>query len=341
MSIDWNAIKSKGISINAEPSMFDPTPVGISAVNSLGWEDSISVNWKGDTLTFTYFRVDPFYYMFYKKLRMDGPARTGWPSNTKYPGADLCAEIYICNGLNTTSPTIKNIGTKINTPLGSEGCQQITEDGSLIYFSRSWYDSKKGKTLRALFYANWNNGSPSDPIQLPASINGQDLTEGMNTADNPFLCADKKTFLFEKGPANDHKIYASIKTGTNSYSTPILLPTINEPGVDITQPWMSPDGKTMLYSKNYSTIYLWKPNDPVLPGINPKPIVQLIGSENSAAIGEPTMDQYGNLYFLYVFKADDGTGCYQFDADVYKLKPTNLKTSQFVSTSVNMTIRQD
>jgi hypothetical protein len=235
MSIDWNKIKSAGIKIVSDQNMFDPTPVAIPAVSSLGWEDSISVNWKGDTLTFTYFRVDPFYYLFYQKLRTDGPKRDGWPDNTKYPNADLCAEIYICRGLNTTTPVVKNIGTTINTPLGSEGCQQITEDGALIYFSRSWYDAKSNKTKRALFYSKWNNGKPSTPIQLPESINGKDLTEGVNTADNPFLCADNKTFLLEKGPANDHKIYGAMKTGTNSYSVPILLPTINEPGVDITQ----------------------------------------------------------------------------------------------------------
>jgi Tol biopolymer transport system component len=311
MAVDWTKIKSTGPYINIlSTNQFATKATTIPGVSTLGWEDSASVNWAGNAITFTYFRADPFYYMFFGKLRLDGPVRAGWPKN-----GDMSSEIYIGTNINGNW-TCTNVGSPINTPDGAEGCQQLTEDGKLFYFSRSWGGN------RALFCCDWNNGKPTNTVMLPAPINDQPLTT--NTADNPFLCNDGKTFLFEKGPANNHKIYCSIKSG-NTYTPPFLIPTINEDNVDITQPWMSPDGQTMLYSRNHYALMMWKVNEPV-SATNPKPLVTVGNHPNAAAIGEPTMDKNGNLYFVYVYKADDGAGGIQFDADVCVLKKrTSLK----------------
>jgi hypothetical protein len=311
--MDWSSLKAQGPKIFVDETLFDPKPESLGINTMGGWKDSASINWLGSMLSYTYFRADPFYYMIYGEERL-GPAKPGWPDEAKYPGSRLGAEIYLAIetrffGSNQWSES--PAWGPANTPYGAEGCQQLSEDSKTLLFSRSWGGQ------RGLFRCDFVGNQFQEPKLLPATINQYPLTS--NTADNPFM-TPTGVLLFDRGPNANRKIWRCRQV-SDSYTTPVEVTAVNEVGVDITQPWMSPDGTAILYARNHAAICLYRTDWKTSAGVNPRPLVVMQpGDPTAGAIGEPTMDQNGNLYFVYVFVLTRDDGRKEFDCDVFRLR---------------------
>lgn len=320
MSDPFAPLKAAGPSIVVDGTLFK-TPAQPLSLNTSGWEDSLSADWEGGGVSFTYFRADPFYFQLYKELRL-GPARIGWPQIRNNPGVsqqqlDMTAEIYQCDEYSMVS----NIGAPINLPLGAEGCQQIVPGGKEIFFSRSL------GTGRGLYYSRKNKfGKWLTPTPLPWPL---------FDADNPFYVAATKTLYYEAvNPQTSRlSLYQCTRTGDNTYENfQLLPPSINAPGTANMQPWVSPDGKGMLFSRDH---FLLMSADLTRPTASPRPLVMINASPSAGAIGEPTMNSRGELFFIYVFVAQDPvSGRTMFDADCFKLQPNFLRFYPWLSASV-------
>lgn len=310
--MDWSSLKAQGPKIYVDKNLFDPVPESLGVNTMGGWKDSASIGWDGVKLTYTYFRQDPFYFALYGEERL-GPLKPGWPDETKYPIARMASEIYLA--IEKTPNSNQWLDSPIfgppNEPSGAEGCQQLSDDCKTMLFSRSW----EGK--RGLFRCDFVNNKFTTPALLPQTINQYPLET--NTADNPFM-NKSGVLMFDRGPNKNRRIYQCRSVG-GAYTTPIEITALTERDVDITQPWLSPDGKTILYSRNHAALCLYRTDWSKATGVNPKPVVVLVPGEPTAgAVGEPTMDQFGNLYFVYVFVLTRDDGRKEFDCDVFRLR---------------------
>lgn len=71
--------------------------------------------------------------------------------------------------------------------------------------------------------------------------------------DEPFLTADGLTCLFSSNRGGDYDIYiASRPARTAPFSTPVLLAEVATAD-DETDPWLSPDGHLLLFTRGVST----------------------------------------------------------------------------------------
>lgn len=306
--IDWSTVKTAdNVNLVYDKAAWSAPVVLPAPVNTLGWEDSVEVNWEGTQLLFTYLRVDVWHDVLYRGTegyapRLDTPGR---PQHPKTPvGAEYAADLYLAKR-SGTGWAVERLPNSINTPLGLEGCASISSDLGWLVFRRSWTEGSVSK--HACFYSKRIGFGWSKPMLFPPAVNTPAV--GVQAADNPFL--HRGEVFFEIETPTDRKNFYSIPFVPWSNSNPSRkeVPGVNSKD-DETQLFISPDSKQLWFTRNSVVICRKRENG----------AVENVVFSPSDGIGEPTVDKFGNLYFIYVFKATEN-GVDFFDADVIMLQP--------------------
>lgn len=263
----------------------EPFPLG-SLINTEGWEDMPWLSADGKTLYFVYWDFDG------KKVA--GPKRLG------NHGFNL--DIYVTHQKPDGSweePVA--LPSPINTEL-HEMSESLSPDENTIYFSRSaTFEAEPGKPLEVDLCVSHKNpdGSWGEPLKLPISTEAPE--------DTVALSFDQKKLFFESFNREPGvcgwDLYVSTREDINCdtcWSTPknLGLPINTQraqkygctddnyfPG-DQTQPFFSPDGKTLYFISlseeggeygGYADIYksvleeaLWSKPEAIEPPINSK-----------------------------------------------------------------------
>jgi hypothetical protein len=274
-------------------------------LNTHGWEDSPEVSWDGRSVVFMYSPLDIGLFGQSQRIRT-APPRREFPmlnSNARYR-SDIMRAVLRPDGLLWD---VVAYPTAINTSAGMEGCAHLATDGRSLLFSRSW--EVKGAPRRALFWSKKFLGTNTWQGSVPLSSQVNDHTT-YATADNPFLTPTK--LYFEKktpGAGGSFDIY-SIDWPLKATSKAVPFTAINSADFE-TQIWISPDLQEYWFCRNHIQICRYKPGGRV------EPVVFAL----AGALGEPSLDKDGNLYFVYVFtKLDPALNLTVYDSDIVVLK---------------------
>ena len=112
------------------------------------------------------------------------------------------------------------------------------------------------------------------------------------------------------------------KIGEISYSEPTtneVLDLISN-GVNLTEPWLSPDGNKIIFTAINGIIAFFNLNQPT-SDVNPNYLI--VADSNSpynAGIGNATLDKNGNIYFSYIYQRLNEQNVYEFDSDIFVLE---------------------
>lgn len=298
--IDWSAVKrSENITLQyIDPSLSAPELLP-SPINTFGWEDSAEINGTGNVLTFLYTRLDLHNAAQGRpEVHLHTPPRPGFSDrpNKRYD-SDLYSASFSLGKWGNVAP----FPTPINDDARLDGSLTLVTDRTsfnqpTLFFSRSW-DGRRGIFLSWMTAGGWTVPS------LVPNINDEPLTH--NTADNPFVRG--KTLYFEKHANGSIDLFTSTLPLCFE-STPIanVNTTSNE-----TQPFVDPQGN-LYFTRDFAGFFRFVPSTKAIS------IIALANpSKHLAGIGEPTLDNAGNLYFVVVFKAFDVATQMDFcDADI-------------------------
>jgi dipeptidyl aminopeptidase/acylaminoacyl peptidase len=99
--------------------------------------------------------------------------------------------------------------------------------------------------------------SPAMAWGTPAPLAG--VNDPMGNDGNPMLAADRLTLYFDSDRNGDRELYVATRTSTGAaFSPPALITELAFPGGD-TDPWISPDGRLLLFtSARDGTAKLWQ-----------------------------------------------------------------------------------
>lgn len=290
---EWRGIKENLSDLRVAAAWGPPTRLD-APVNTLGWEDSVAVSPDGKTLSFTYLRVDALAFVLFKKTRLVGPRRPGWPANE--PFDTYGADIHVSRLINGKWQEPQNIGAPVNLPETSDGDQWLSPDEKRIYFN-----SAEGRRPKGIYFAE--RASTSGPWQPVVYLN-KNINAGRGD-ENPHLTVDERTMYFQStrgGGRGKTDLYVS-ELVNGEWQQPRNLGAPINTRDDEVQPFVSSDGTTLLFSRN-ERIYQSK-REPNGSWSTPVEIV-------SGTVGEPTLTDAGDLYFLRVFRK----GKDEFDADI-------------------------
>jgi len=180
----WETIKKADKTITISPEWEMPINLD-SPLNTIGWEDSVSIAPDGNTITFAYFRIDPI-ALYTDRVRVDGPFRPDWPKEE--PWNSYGADIYIARKVNGVWNEPQNIEQPVNLFETADGDQWLSFDGNRIYFNSAETGRKKG-----IYFAERKNNN--SPWQTPQYLN-EHITSGYED-ENPYLSADEKFLVNE------------------------------------------------------------------------------------------------------------------------------------------------
>ncbi len=114
-------------------------------------------------------------------------------------------------------------------------------------------DTDRAGTLDIFIATRASATEPWDtPIAIP-ELNGAEF-EG-----NPVLDADKLTIYFDSNRTGESELYVATRTSpTAAFGAPVPITELNSTSSD-TDPWLSPDGRTMYFTSNRDgTQRLWQ-----------------------------------------------------------------------------------
>lgn len=142
---------------------------------------------------------------------------------------------------------------KAATPLNTEGANYapLWLNENTLLFTSTRVDSISGKKqghVNQLYEAVLTNGAPGDinKIALPANGSIHQGVAGVSADGNTLYLTRWTVDAGKKSSA----IYSCRKT-TNGWSDPVVLDSlVNVPGFSAQQPFVMPDGKTLLYASN-------------------------------------------------------------------------------------------
>lgn len=271
-------------------------------INSEGWEDSPEISYyKTDPLipdsyllTFCFTQYD-FGSLSIGKIRI-------MPSRKFY--GDSAAD---CMWGHPKSTIAFNFPDSVNKKKSWDGCLNTPTYNLLkeVYFSRS-FDNKRG-LYRALARNNWL----CELLPNTVNLNGFSVE---NTADNPFKT--KSSLYFEQKDGDNTNFYKVDNLFKNKRPLPFNTKE-NE-----TQLWCDPSESLFMFCRNHYEIWSYSNK------IEKKIIYSKLKCSHEElldksipfykkfdAVAEPSMNENGDIYFLYVFNKDD-----MFDADILVLK---------------------
>ena len=298
IEMKWAEIKKSDNTIWISEEWEKPVNLG-SPVNTLGWEDSASISPDGNVLSFTYMRLDPLAYIhFGKRVRVHGPPRLGWPKTE--PFDSFGADIYIVKKVNGVWQEPQPVGPPVNLPETADGDQWLSVDENRIYFN-----SAEGNRAKGIYFAERkNNNSPWHTLKY--------LNKHINSGredENPYLSADERFLYFESarpGGMGGKDLYVSEEVNGEWQTPKNLGPKINTKEDEV-QPFISLDGKILLFSRN-QMIYRSR-KMPDSSWSTPEVIVR-------GHVGEPTLTESGDLYFVHVYIQENK----EFDCDIMMAK---------------------
>lgn len=303
MSNDWNTIKENGPNLVVNETLgYKPIATSLTEINTSGWESTPSINWYGNVLSYSYSPVDQFYLKNTNTIRLSGSYLSGFSSNESY--SPTRQEIYLAEKKDNVW-LIKNAGSPVNDPTKSQFAQQLVETRNLFYFV------SKTNTTQGIYSCTCKQNTIIGPTLLPNQINFDDLTN--NPYNNPFL-SNSGILVYDDG----QKIYFSNKIGDNLYSEPTtneILDLIST-GLNLTEPWLSPDGNQIVFTVANGIIGTFNLNEPT-SDINPAFLIAIEDSDNCAGIGNATLDKNGNIYFSYIYQRLNEQDIYEYDSDIF------------------------
>ncbi len=275
------------------------TPVMVGApVSTSGWEDSGFISPDGDTLYFTYLRVDAVTLITEGRVRLSGPLRPGWP--TTPPFDTLGSEIYRSIRVGGVWTEPEHLAGAINLPEELEGDEWVSADGHRILFTNGISGGPRGG--RGIYYA-LRVGEVWQPAVLASTLGFP--VDSLD--ENPHLTLDESTLFFESSRAGGYgaqDIWMSTRV-SGQWTAPVSLgPAINTAGVEGSP--FSLDGRSIYYDdKGGGGGIRWSERDST--GAWSDPVVVVPGS-----FGDPSLTLAGDLYVIGGRQVPGG-----YDADVY------------------------
>lgn len=143
---------------------------------------------------------------------------------------------------------VEKAGTVIN-PVGANYAPVWYKENALVFTStRPDKDTKGHAYVNRLYSTNITNGEP-DTVSLFAIAQPKDVDQGVIA-----LTPDGNTMFLTRWTVKQGKksaaIYSSRKSG-DTWTEPVLMDTIlNVPGYSTQQPFVTPDGKRLLYASD-------------------------------------------------------------------------------------------
>jgi hypothetical protein len=294
----------------------EPTIVGdgLGGINTATWEDSPEISWDGRTLTFLWMALDLGAFTQENVIRR-GPIRRQYQvrGELSLTRSDILQATRI-SGASPPRWTIVPFPEIINHRGASEGSASLNPTRLKLVFARSDEDDDDNPR-RALYLATRpqaaSNRFWTAPTMLPVGpVNEANLQT--NTANDPFLLANK-LYFDRQTPGGSVDIY-HVPFPVPPGATPTLFTELNDAEDRDTQLWASPDDQQFLFCREFQAIYYWSRQAGGAP-------TAIVGSASGNALGEPSMTENGDLYFLYVFShAIEDPPITIYDADVVLLK---------------------
>jgi hypothetical protein len=279
-----------------------PVNLGLP-INTLGWEDSPFISPDGNTLYFTYFRVDPITAVTKQKIIITGPERPNWPSNIVGPGG---AEIYVSKKINGFWQEPQNIGKTINKPQDFEGDEWVSAAGNEILFT---IGEGKAERPRGMHYSQkttngWQESQLATNIGFPF----------LPTDENPHITLDGHTLFFQSNRAGGYgkeDIWLS-KNINGRWTQPENLGREVNTAAKEGSP-VSLDGK-ILFFESEGGIYASKK---LANGKwSNRQIIVTHGEGSKVVVGDPAIAANGDLYFIAAWQTASGA----WNADIMYAK---------------------
>lgn len=296
----WEEIKRPE---NISVALYDrerwlPPEILPAPVNSRGWEDSAEVSWDGDKILFLYSPCD-----IRTGAKIDPGPRKGWESGR------LDSDIMLATR-EGQGWKVEDLPAPVSSP-GWEGCAHYCPSLKYLIFSRS--EQRNGKELRRLMFSKGAfGGAWSNPLALPVEVNKPGVVN-----DNPHTRGN--VLYFERSGSSGLDL---LTTAFPRLAEPKAVTAWNGPSDD-GQLWADPGDDHVLYCRDHAGFFEW------VKGMSQPRLVLLAAvlapngvpmkPKYLAAIGEPTLDRAGNLYFVAVFKREDGSSV-AYDADIVVMR---------------------
>lgn len=257
--------------IQYDKSVYDK-PYNLS-LNTEGQELSPEIDWSGETITFSYSRMDLKYFEKTGKERFHTPPRKDYPDVMN--GEQYGSDIFIAHKRNNSWKV--QPFEKVNSLLGFETNQHLTYDKKALYFSKIFKD-ELGIFRESVYLSRYSmvDQKWSEPIFFNSLI------------ENPFY-SNGKIFFNDKKSIN---IATCVGDKLEHLS---ILPAVNIFSEPLKEVWVHPAEQILLFTKGLDTICIYE--------IGKIPVPLIIVS--NAIIGSPSMDIHGNIYFQCLFSRYD------------------------------------
>jgi hypothetical protein len=203
------------------------------AIQTLGWGDSPYVTPDGNTLLMMYTPWN-FWPVFSGgqpvKLGPDRPGHKGTADGNPYNDSNL----YLSKrqGDGTWSPPL-NLWLNDNT---GQCCAMINQSTGKVYFSKNI--AGRGNEIYSAISGN--------PASIEPNVNSP------SNDSNPWVSADDRMLFFESdrpGGLGGNDIWFSYRDQSGQWVQPVNMgPAVNSDRNE-TQPWVSPDGKTIYFNR--------------------------------------------------------------------------------------------
>lgn len=341
---EWSTIKRNTKPINELPNEFaEPEQLSIS---TLGWEDGLSVSRDGLYLYATYMPADLLSYtindgVFPENIQLYD---RGPHYDIDFNATDIGVTDYpwyhsdiIFSSRNSTSSDFKDWSTSdMKRAIYSEGAFSVifSDEGIDIGIFTSNENYTELNNFKVIQNTAFNPSGLGTFISTTAELNETDKVNTTYTEDNPHierLDSTNLVLFFDSedrpGGQGGHDIWFSTSSdnGTN-WSEPSNLTSINTDSKEH-QPHLYDDGdKWWLYFSAYYSdgklaIYRsYRENDDWSDWSEPELV---LSAGDSAGVGEPTLTEFGELYFVLVYENPNGSYYDQYDADPWKASPTH------------------
>ena len=345
---DWDTIKANAKPFVALPDEFEAPyklPIAVG-----GWEDGLYVTRDGLNLYCIYLPVDAFSFVYagdgditnFSAYRR-GPT-FGMDLTTNPAGASewLHGDILYTHRNSVDEPFPEWQLSNLARPVFSEGAVQVVmkNDSTADFFVyTSNHDSAPGADdVDILFFrdSSLNPSGVGEFLPPPVRTDQQDTNPHIERLDdsNLVLFYDSGDRFDSGGPVNVDMSFSTSDDDGATWSQPKPLTSLNTAGDDqMPHPFRDDNGQWWLY-------FMGEDLNTMKSGIyrarqetsgdwdswTDKELV--IGVGNTFAVGEPTLTRYGDIAFVVIYEAADGTPTDKYDNDPWvmprKSRPTSV-----------------
>lgn len=338
---NWNQIKDTiypNINLNAEYDSAYHIPL-----SCLGWEDGLHISNDGLSIYCTYVPIDLLSFVLngdmpnsFSSNYLRGSPTFGMNlvSNPLGYSEWLHSDILYSRRQTTSEPFNNWELSNIAREFYSEGAPTPVFDNNNEFIL---FTSNDNSTNNMDIWIRYNNNS-----SMP---NGSPMPSPVNTdwnEDNPHLIRlsnDSLVLFFDSndrpnGMGNIDIWYTTSSDNGDNWNTPVNVSSINTNSKEH-QPFIffdslknsyyiyysttNTDGKLAIFRRKQQTINNWNSwGSPEL----------VVGAGNAAGVGEPTLTNTGDLYFVVVYDSKDTNSTYnRFDSDPWFLKRKNITSN--------------